>query len=71
MPTLLLGHVETMPWRLTDDAQRYARQARPLLEARPVENTLALMVLDHALAPSRSATARSPIADRKVVRFHR
>jgi len=69
MPTLLLGHGETMPWRLTDDAQRYARQARPLLEAHPVENTLALTVLDHALAPSRSATARSPTA--KVVRFHR
>ncbi len=42
-----------MTWTLTDDPQKFARHARPLLAARPVENTVPLTVLDGVLAGRR------------------
>ena len=35
-----------MPWRLTDDIEAYARHARELLAADPIQNTVPLTVLE-------------------------
>jgi GNAT superfamily N-acetyltransferase len=39
-----------MGWRFTDDVEKYARQAGPLLRACPAENTVSLTVIENARA---------------------